>query len=286
MGRLSPDCPTGAVWFVQEMGSRSINWNSVRNYLRTEESLEDYAKFRHSLMDNFSSLVLSATTENEVPFGWYANIELRTLETYYFIASLRSSRHKRHAAPMNEMFQDVLPEWKGFSYPMGSEVHGHNFDLASELRELKHIHSYYAYAKSLSKCDFIKLDSDFEEIFQRLKSENRWPELSDDFLRALLENHFSLLHELNDNLSVMDVSAGNRLKGNRVLEAINKLYAKEFGDITKNYEELWINKYFVPHMNYKSMVQKNLDRAQVLRTEYITQVLNTAGKPPDHPEAV
>ncbi|KAF7130111.1 hypothetical protein RHSIM_Rhsim10G0015100 [Rhododendron simsii] len=271
MAKLTPDCPTGAVSFVQEMGSRSIDWHSVSDYLRTEESLEDYAKFRHSLMDNYSSLVLSAATENEVPFGWYANVELRTLDTYYFIASLRSSRHKRHAGLSNEMFQDVLPEWKGFSSPMACEVHRHNFDLGFELFELKRIHSYYAYAKSLSKCNFIKLDSDFEEIFQRLTSENRWPELSDDFLRALLENHFSLLHELNDNLSVMDVSAGNRLVGNRVLEAINKLYAKEFGDTTKNYEELWINKYFVPHMKYKSMVQKRLDQARVLRTEYIAQ---------------
>lgn len=37
-------------------------------------------------------------------------------------------------------------------------------------------------------------------------------------------------------------------------------------------EQLWINKYFVPHMKYKSMVQKRLDQARVLRTEYITQV--------------
>ncbi|KAE9449069.1 hypothetical protein C3L33_19056, partial [Rhododendron williamsianum] len=336
MSKLSPDCPLGAVSFVQEMGLVSIDWDLVSEYFRTEESREDYAKFRRSLMDNFSSLALSAIMENEwprcrveafpcppaliphrrpppnrlqlggdnesliflldlaaelytalelnaygcsprhhkyfpVPFGWYANDELRTLETYYFIASLRSSRHKRHAAPLSEMFQEVLPEWKGFSAPIGSEVHRHNFDLAFELRELKRIHSYYAYTKSLSKCDFIKLDSDFEEIFQRLKSENRWPELSDDFLRALLENHFSILHEVNDNSSVMDVSAGNRLEENRLLEAINKRYAKEFGDTTKNYEELWINEYFVPHMKYKSMVQKNLDQARVLRTEYIPQ---------------
>ncbi|KAI8533603.1 hypothetical protein RHMOL_Rhmol10G0022500 [Rhododendron molle] len=213
MSKLSPDCPLGVVSFVQETGLVSIDW-LVNKYFRTEESSEDYAKFRRSLMDNFSSLALSAIMENEVPFGWCANDELRTLETYYFIASLRSSRHKR--------------------------------DLSSELFELKLIHSYYAYAKSLSTCDFIKLDSDFEEIFQRLKSENRWPEQSDDFLRALLENHFSILHEVNDNSSVMDVSAGNRL-------------------------ELWINKYFVPHMKYKSMVQKHLDQARVLRTEYIPQ---------------
>ncbi|KAG5527167.1 hypothetical protein RHGRI_028172 [Rhododendron griersonianum] len=269
MSKLSPDCPLGAVSFVQKTGLVSIDWNLVSKCFRTEESCEDYAKFRRSLMDNFSSLALSAIMENEVPFGWYANDELRTLETYYFIASLRSSCHIQHAAPPNEMFPEVLPEWKGFSAPMG--VHRHNFDLESELYELERIHSYYAYAKSLSKCDFIKLDSDFEEIFQRLKSENRWPELSDDFLRALLENHFSILHEVNDNSSVMDVSAGNRLEENRLLEAINKRYAKEFGDTTKNYEELWINEYFVPHMKYKSMVQKNLDQARVLRTEYIPQ---------------
>ncbi|KAI8533600.1 hypothetical protein RHMOL_Rhmol10G0022500 [Rhododendron molle] len=245
MSKLSPDCPLGVVSFVQETGLVSIDW-LVNKYFRTEESSEDYAKFRRSLMDNFSSLALSAIMENEVPFGWCANDELRTLETYYFIASLRSSRHKRHAAPLSEMFQEVLPEWKGFSAPNASLVHRHNFDLSSELFELKLIHSYYAYAKSLSTCDFIKLDSDFEEIFQRLKSENRWPEQSDDFLRALLENHFSILHEVNDNSSVMDVSAGNRL-------------------------ELWINKYFVPHMKYKSMVQKHLDQARVLRTEYIPQ---------------
>ncbi|KAI8533595.1 hypothetical protein RHMOL_Rhmol10G0022500 [Rhododendron molle] len=271
MSKLSPDCPLGVVSFVQETGLVSIDW-LVNKYFRTEESSEDYAKFRRSLMDNFSSLALSAIMENEVPFGWCANDELRTLETYYFIASLRSSRHKRHAAPLSEMFQEVLPEWKGFSAPNASLVHRHNFDLSSELFELKLIHSYYAYAKSLSTCDFIKLDSDFEEIFQRLKSENRWPEQSDDFLRALLENHFSILHEVNDNSSVMDVSAGNRLEENRLLEAINKRYAKEFGDTTKNYEELWINKYFVPHMKYKSMVQKHLDQARVLRTEYIPQI--------------
>ncbi|KAG5527187.1 hypothetical protein RHGRI_028177 [Rhododendron griersonianum] len=69
----------------------------------------------------------------------------------------------------------------------------------------------------------------------------------------------------------LDVSAGNRLEGQRVLEAINKLYAKEFGDTTKNYEELWINNYFVPHMKYKSIVQKHLDLVRGLRTEYIPQ---------------
>ncbi|KAG5527178.1 hypothetical protein RHGRI_028175 [Rhododendron griersonianum] len=281
MSKLSPDCPLGAVSFVQEMGLVSINWDLVSEYFRTEESREDYAKFRRSLMENFSSLALSAIMENEVPFGWYANDELRTLETYYFIASLRSSRHKReiNCCSMLPLLVKCSKRFyrNGKVFLLLLEVKSIVItlyacplcDLAFELRELKRIHSYYAYAKSLSKCDFIKLDSDFEEIFQRLKSENRWPELSDDFLRALLENHFSILHEVNDNSSVMDVSAGNRLEENRLLEAINKRYAKEFGDTTKNYEELWINEYFVPHMKYKSMVQKNLDQARVLRTEHI-----------------
>ncbi|KAF7130117.1 hypothetical protein RHSIM_Rhsim10G0015700 [Rhododendron simsii] len=106
MAKLTPDCPTGAVSFVQEMGSRSIDWHSVSDYLRTEESLEDYAKFRHSLMDNYSSLVLSAATENEFSLeeearklSWDHHDILSVLPEYNVSSHCTTSARLRSIAP-------------------------------------------------------------------------------------------------------------------------------------------------------------------------------------------
>ncbi|KAG5527165.1 hypothetical protein RHGRI_028172 [Rhododendron griersonianum] len=64
--------------------------------------------------------------------------------------------------------------------------------LKSSLRLELHVACAYMW---LCKCCFMRqLDSNFEEIFQRLKSENRWPELSDGLLRVLLELIVIALH--------------------------------------------------------------------------------------------
>lgn len=69
-----------------------------------------------------------------------------------------------------------------------------NLLILLSLKSSLRLELYVAYMWLCNYCVMVQLDSDFEEIFQRLKSENRWPELSDDFLRALLEVIIITLH--------------------------------------------------------------------------------------------
>ncbi|CAL5340582.1 unnamed protein product [Camellia sinensis] len=110
-------------------------------------------------------------------------------------------------------------------------------------------------------------DSDFDDIFQRLKSEKKWSEFSDSSLKTALIEHFSLLHKLNDNL---DISVGNMSEGDSILEAITKDYSEELSRLTKGIAETRMKNY-VDHLEFKRLVNKCAAQAKALSTEFIAK---------------
>ncbi|CAL5351704.1 unnamed protein product [Camellia sinensis] len=74
----------------------------------------------------------------------------------------------------------------------------------SYLRELHYIHKNYACRKIIAKCDFIKWDSDFDDIFQRLKSQKKWSEFSDSSLKT------ALIVGLQEKIKLVPIDLQNR----------------------------------------------------------------------------
>lgn len=264
MAELDPECHSGAVSFGQQFPP--ADWFSISQHLDTEESFEDYAKFRSSLMHIYTSLTMSIISENEVPFGWFSGEEQKLLERYRFDAYVQSSGRIRCDTNVSAILRGMV---QGFSPPMttqGTILHAYHRHLG----ELHYKHQFFACRKGLAKCDFIKCDSDFDEIFQRLKSEKKWPQLHESVIRIALDQHFSLLRMLNDdNLAMMGcVSVGNITEGDKLLEAINKEYAKELCDLTKSFQELR-KIYYFKHLEFKILQHRLADQAVASRTACI-----------------
>lgn len=66
MDELSPHCPSGVVSFCQTF--TPVQWSSFSQFLETGEALDDYAKFRSSLMGTYASLTMSIASDNKVIF--------------------------------------------------------------------------------------------------------------------------------------------------------------------------------------------------------------------------
>ncbi|GMP62682.1 hypothetical protein CsSME_00024685 [Camellia sinensis var. sinensis] len=262
MDRLTPQLPSGIASFCQQYPP--ANWRQFSNiFLETEESLVDYAKFCSSVMDIYSSLVMSIASENEISFGWICGEDLNYFKRYYFNAHVLSSGPMQHDTRLVDI---IHGGFEGLSMPKGTRL-DHLLRYTSYLRELHYIHKNYACRKILAKCDFIKWDSDFDDIFQRLKSEKKWSEFSDSSLKTALIEHFSLLHKLNDNL---DISVGNMSEGDSILEAITKDYSEELSRLTKGIAETRMKNY-VDHLEFKRLVNKCAAQAKALSTEFIAK---------------
>ncbi|XP_028074225.1 uncharacterized protein LOC114276627 isoform X1 [Camellia sinensis] len=266
MDKLTLQLPSGIASFCHRYPP--ANWRQFANiFLKTEESLVDYAKFCSSVMDIYSSLVVSTASENEVSFGWICGEDLNYFKRYYFNAFVLSSGPMQHDTRLVDM---ISGGFEGLSLPKGTRL-DHLLRYTSYLRELHYVHKNYACRKILAKCDFIEWDSDFDEIFQRLKSEKKWSEFSDVSLKTALIEHFSLLHKLNDNL---DISVGNMSEissqGDSILEAITKDYSEELSRLTKGIAEVRMKNY-VDHLEFKSLVNKCAAQAKALSTEVIAK---------------
>ncbi|THG08613.1 hypothetical protein TEA_014075 [Camellia sinensis var. sinensis] len=120
-------------------------------------------------------------------------------------------------------------------------------------------------------------DSDFDDIFQRLKSEKKWSEFSDSSLKTALIEHFSHLHKLNDNL---DISVGNMSEGDSILEAITKDYSEELSRLTKGIAETRMKNY-VDHLEFKRLVNKCAAQAKALSTEFIAKASKSIDRLPN-----
>ncbi|XP_028074228.1 uncharacterized protein LOC114276627 isoform X3 [Camellia sinensis] len=237
MDKLTLQLPSGIASFCHRYPP--ANWRQFANiFLKTEESLVDYAKFCSSVMDIYSSLVVSTASENEVSFGWICGEDLNYFKRYYFNAFVLSSGPMQHDTRLVDM---ISGGFEGLSLPKGTRL------------------------------DHLLWDSDFDEIFQRLKSEKKWSEFSDVSLKTALIEHFSLLHKLNDNL---DISVGNMSEissqGDSILEAITKDYSEELSRLTKGIAEVRMKNY-VDHLEFKSLVNKCAAQAKALSTEVIAK---------------
>lgn len=265
MAKLTPYCPSGTVSFCKTFGPAS--WSSVSGFLETEEALEDYAKFCSSLMDTYTSLTMSISSDNEVLMGWHCRDELKRLESYNIAANVRSSSLMKHNTDVHQLMMGSNVQ--GFT-ALTDEVGGNVQEYSYHLKRLHNLHRFFAYRKSLAKRDFIKWDSDFDEVFQRLKSEQQWTHLSDEFLRLALEEHFSLLRKLNDNLGMSGlVSVSNMPEGDELLEAINNQYSQEVSDLFKDFKERSMKGFFSKHMEVKLLQRKLFNQAELSRTAII-----------------
>jgi len=73
----------------------------------------------------------------------------------------------------------------------------------------------------------------------------------------------------DDNLAMMGcVSIGNITEGDKLLEAINKEYAKELCDLTKSFQELR-KIYYFKHLEFKILQHRLADQAVASRTACI-----------------
>ncbi|XP_028106912.1 uncharacterized protein LOC114305959 isoform X6 [Camellia sinensis] len=233
MDKLTPQLPSGIASFCQQYPP--ANWRQFSNiFLETEESLVDYAKFCSSVIDIYSSLVMSIASENEVSFGWICGEDLNYFKRYYFNAHVLSSGPMQHDTRLVDI---IHGGFEGLSMPKGTRL------------------------------DHLLWDSDFDDIFQRLKSEKKWSEFSDSSLKTALIEHFSHLHKLNDNL---DISVGNMSEGDSILEAITKDYSEELSRLTKGIAETRMKNY-VDHLEFKRLVNKCAAQAKALSTEFIAK---------------
>ncbi|KAG5546503.1 hypothetical protein RHGRI_018626 [Rhododendron griersonianum] len=205
MDELSPHHPSGTVSFCQTF--TPVQWSSFSQFLETGEALDDYTKFRSSLMGTYASLTMSIASDNKALMGWHCGDELERLKSYNVATNVRSSM-KRYSL---------------------------------HLKRLHFLHQLYAYRKALAKLDFIKCDSDFDEVFRRLKSEKQWTDISDGTLR-------------------------HALAGDKLLEAIENEYSQEVSDLIKVFKERNMRDFFSDHMEAKILQRKLFDQAESSRT--------------------
>ncbi|KAG5546519.1 hypothetical protein RHGRI_018636 [Rhododendron griersonianum] len=192
--------------------------------------------------------------------GWHCGDELERLKSYNVAANVRSSM--KH----DDNLDELLDEFQLFNVttdPVGKNVWRYKLHL----KGLHFLHQLYAYRKALAKLDFIKCDSDFDEVFQRLKSEKQWTDISDGTLRHALAQHFSLLRKLNDDLGMIGLaSASKMLEGDKLLEAIENEYSQEVSDLIKVFKERNMRDFFSDHMEAKILQRKLFDQAESSRT--------------------
>ncbi|KAG5546515.1 hypothetical protein RHGRI_018632 [Rhododendron griersonianum] len=89
MDELSPHHPSGTVAFCQRF--TPVQWSSFSRFLETGEALDDYAKFRSSLMGTYASLTMSIASDNKALMGWHCGDELERLKSYNVATNVRSS---------------------------------------------------------------------------------------------------------------------------------------------------------------------------------------------------
>ncbi|THG12509.1 hypothetical protein TEA_012284 [Camellia sinensis var. sinensis] len=203
---------------------------------------------------------------SKVSFGWICGEDLNYFKRYYFNAFVLSSGPMQHDTRLVDM---ISGGFEGLSLPKGTRLDHlltNGIDVGL-LKEETMCHAPVSNLSGLSLSVTLKWDSDFDEIFQRLKSEKKWSEFSDVSLKTALIEHFSLLHKLNDNL---DISVGNMSEGDSILEAITKDYSEELSRLTKGIAEVRMKNY-VDHLEFKSLVNKCAAQAKALSTEVIAK---------------
>ncbi|KAF7141598.1 hypothetical protein RHSIM_Rhsim06G0217600 [Rhododendron simsii] len=241
MDELSPHHPSGTVSFCQKF--TPVQWSSFSQFLETGEALDDYAKFRSSLMGTYASLTMSIASDNKALMGWHCGDEIERLKSYTIAANVRSSM--KHDDKLDELL-DEFQLFNAATDPVGNNV----FEYSLHLKGLHFLHQLYAYRKALAKLDFIKCDSDFDEVFQRLKSEKQWTDISDGTLRHALAQHFSLLRKLNDDLGMIGLASASKMpEGDKLLEAIENEYSQEVSDSIKDFKEIFVASEFKMYMS-------------------------------------
>ncbi|KAG5546518.1 hypothetical protein RHGRI_018635 [Rhododendron griersonianum] len=233
MDELSPHHPSGTVSFCQKF--TPVRWSSFSRFLETGEALDDYAKFRSSLMGTYASLTMSIASDNKALMGWHCGDELERLKSYNVAANVRSSM--KH----DDNLDELLDEFQLFNVatdPVGKNVF---------------------------------CDSDFDEVFQRLKSEKQWTDISDGTLRHALAQHFSLLRKLNDDLGMIGLASASKMpKGDKLLEAIENEYSQEVSDSIKDFKE---------ECHFTSpKLSPLIDRALVHRSQALEKFLELKGR--------
>ncbi|KAA8537945.1 hypothetical protein F0562_027475 [Nyssa sinensis] len=271
VGEFAPVLATGAV-LLSESFNRT-QWHKLDKFLKTKESMDDFAKFRYFATDVFSSALLSVIAETKFVDVFSAEEEQKVLQNYYFYAYLQTCDFIQHDSDLDQIIRDDVLDLQNF-YNLGeSDVSYHLDRHISKLKDLYSIHQFYAYRKSLAKCDFIKWNSDFDEIFEKLKSENMWSELPNSYLSACLDQHFLLLHRLKNGGNIMgSVSNFNTPEWLRshLLEAINEEYSEKLANTNKEFVEMRTGQY-LEHFRFKNLVAKRVVEAQQLSTLYFAE---------------
>ncbi|KAG5546502.1 hypothetical protein RHGRI_018626 [Rhododendron griersonianum] len=242
MDELSPHHPSGTVSFCQTF--TPVQWSSFSQFLETGEALDDYTKFRSSLMGTYASLTMSIASDNKALMGWHCGDELERLKSYNVATNVRSSM--KH----DDKLDELLDEFQLFNVTRSGKMCGQvkrkpgaeiDRRYSLHLKRLHFLHQLYAYRKALAKLDFIKCDSDFDEVFRRLKSEKQWTDISDGTLR-------------------------HALAGDKLLEAIENEYSQEVSDLIKVFKERNMRDFFSDHMEAKILQRKLFDQAESSRT--------------------
>ncbi|CAL5055978.1 unnamed protein product [Urochloa decumbens] len=130
---------------------------------------------------------------------------------------------------------------------------------------LNHVRGYFAYRKGLLKLDFIKWDSDPEEVLKWLKTSTRWSELGNHDLRRGL-SHMHLLKELKtSNVNLLELE-------NIALEKINLELSSELEDYVGRYDSMLADHYF-ERMRYMNLARACSTEAQMTGIIFLEEAL-------------
>lgn len=130
---------------------------------------------------------------------WHARQEAMQLQNYHFGVYLESCDFIKYDSNPNQVLEDDRLDRQSFPALSPKDMMELIEFHINRLMKLEYIHEYFACWKSLAKCEFIKFDSDLSGIFNRIKCEEKWPEVSDKMLKVTLAEHVKLLCQLTNH---------------------------------------------------------------------------------------
>ncbi|CAL5025733.1 unnamed protein product [Urochloa decumbens] len=192
--------------------------------LRTEQSFQDYLEIRE---EAFKLAVQQMVAACDSPIDLIIQTERdeKLFRNHFFkLVALRD----QYSVIVDEASRaENLSPHRAYSEDELNHIRCKN-DKDALLKKLHGVRRYYAYRKSLLEHDFIKWNSDPEEVLKWIKESTGWSVLDDYELQLGLEAHLELLKRHVSELGSTSTSSSmsDEFK-NVALEAINSTLSSE-----------------------------------------------------------
>ncbi|CAL5030320.1 unnamed protein product [Urochloa decumbens] len=245
--------------------------------LRTEQSFRDYLEFRE---EAFKLAVEEMVAACDSPTDLIIQTESdeKLFQNHFF--NFMALRDKYSVIVDEASRAENLSPHRAYSEDEMNHIHCKN-DKHALLTKLHGVRRYYAYQKSLLEYDFIKWNSDPEEVLKWIKESTGWSALDDYELQLSLESHMKLLKRHVSELGSTSTSSSmpDEFK-NVALEEINSRLSSQ---LEKHLQipDMWLMQEYFNRVKIRNLAREcsnQAEKAGVILVEEFLPITHLEGQ--------